>query len=73
MGSERHRFGILWIELLHDLCPQHPRGAHFREDFTAVGSLEDSYFTIARRAGEAILVERAPVEFTIVKPGESLI
>ena len=55
------------------LSRENSRGAHFREDFTAVGSLEDSYFTVARLAGEAIQVERAPVEFTIVKPGESLI
>jgi len=55
------------------LSRENSRGAHFREDFTAVGSLEESYFTIAQRAGDAVRVERAPVEFTIVKPGESLI
>ena len=43
------------------------------QDFPEVGSLEDSYFTVARRAGDALRVEREPVEFSIVRPGESLI
>ena len=55
------------------LSRENSRGAHYREDFTDVGSLEESYFTVARRAGDSLHVERAPVEFTIVKPGESLI
>jgi len=55
------------------LSRENSRGAHFREDFTAVGSLEDSYFTVARRDQGELRVERAPVEFTIVKPGESLL
>jgi fumarate reductase flavoprotein subunit len=55
------------------LSRENSRGAHYREDFTEVGSLEASYYTVARRVGEALQVERAPVEFTIVKPGESLI
>ena len=55
------------------LSRENSRGAHYREDFTAVGSLEESYFTVASRIGETLQVDRAPVEFTIVKPGESLI
>ena len=55
------------------LSRENSRGAHYREDFTDVGGLEESYFTIAHRAGEQLAVERAPVEFTIVKPGESLL
>jgi fumarate reductase flavoprotein subunit len=55
------------------LSRENSRGAHYREDFTDVGSLEESYYTVARRDGESLRVERAPVEFTIVKPGESLI
>jgi len=56
---------------------ENSRGAHYREDYPQVGSLEESYFPVARRArdsdGEQLLVERQPVVFSIVKPGESLI
>ena len=55
------------------LSRENSRGAHYREDFPDVGSLEESYFTIARRARDEVEVERAPVDFSIVKPGESLI
>ena len=55
------------------LSRENSRGAHYREDFTEVGSLEDSYFTVARRTGNELDVQRRPVEFSIVRPGESLI
>jgi hypothetical protein len=38
-----------------------------------VGSLEESYFTIAYRDRDEVKVERQAVDFSIVKPGESLI
>jgi len=56
---------------------ENSRGAHYREDYPQNGSLEESYFTVARRDrdsdGEQLSVERQPVVFSIVKPGESLI
>ena len=55
------------------LSRENSRGAHYREDFPQVGSLEESYFTVARRDRTELVVERRPVEFSIVKPGESLI
>jgi fumarate reductase flavoprotein subunit len=55
------------------LSRENSRGAHYREDFPQVGSLEDSYFTVARRHQERLAVERQPVVFSIVKPGESLL
>ncbi|MCP4876250.1 MAG: FAD-binding protein [Gammaproteobacteria bacterium] len=59
------------------LSRENSRGAHYREDFPEVGSLDDSYFTIAHsdpeKVGQTVRVECQPVEFSIVKPGESLI
>lgn len=55
------------------LARENSRGAHWREDFPEAGDLESSYFTQVSRAGDELRVERVPVEFTIVKPGESLI
>jgi len=55
------------------LSRENSRGAHFREDFPEVGSLEDSYFIVAKRDGDELGVERRPVNFSIVKPGESLL
>ena len=55
------------------LSRENSRGAHYREDFTEVGSLEDSYFTVVSRGDGAPQVERRPVVFSIVKPGETLI
>ena len=50
------------------------RGAHYREDFPDQGELETSYFTVARQDADGKLsVSREPVEFTIVKPGETLL
>ncbi|KUO60750.1 MAG: hypothetical protein APF80_11680 [Alphaproteobacteria bacterium BRH_c36] len=50
------------------------RGAHYREDFPDQGELETSYFTVARQDADGKLsVTREPVEFTIVKPGETLL
>ena len=49
------------------------RGAHFREDFPDPGAMADSYFTVARQNGDAIEVGREDVQFTIVKPGETIL
>ena len=55
------------------LSRENSRGAHFREDFPEEGDLDTSYFTVARRQGDELEVEREAVQFTIVKPGESLV
>ncbi|MGD8348706.1 MAG: FAD-dependent oxidoreductase [Gammaproteobacteria bacterium] len=87
IGAAGREFNLSWHDWLNlhsllevseviaaaALSRENSRGAHYREDFTAAGSLEESYFTVASRRGDELLVERAPVEFTIVKPGESLI
>ncbi len=56
------------------LWRENSRGAHYREDFPESGNMEDSYFTVVRQDTEGDLnVSREPVEFTIVKPGETLL
>jgi fumarate reductase flavoprotein subunit len=55
------------------LSRENSRGAHYREDYPQVGSLEDSYFTVAHSEQDQLSVERQPVVFSIVKPGESLL
>jgi fumarate reductase flavoprotein subunit len=49
------------------------RGAHFREDFPAAPDLAASRYTLTRLAGETPVVETAPVAYTRVRPGETLI
>ena len=49
------------------------RGAHFREDFPDAGRMEDSTFTTARKVGEAVEVTTEPVDFSIVRPGETIL
>lgn len=55
------------------LARENSRGAHFREDFPEAGDLATSSFTVARRRGEAIEIAHERVQFTRVKPGQSLV
>ena len=55
------------------LARENSRGAHFREDFPESGSMESSYFTVARKQGDEVEVTREQVQFTIVKPGETVL
>ena len=55
------------------LSRENSRGAHFREDHPDAGAMQDSYFTLATGSDKDISVARAPVQFTIVKPGETLL
>jgi len=55
------------------IARENSRGAHFREDFPEPGDMNGSYFTIARQIGSGVEVTRAPVRFTIVEPGETIL
>ncbi len=52
---------------------ENSRGAHFREDFPEPGDLATSTFTVVRQKAGAIAIADEPVEFTIVRPGETLL
>jgi fumarate reductase flavoprotein subunit len=52
---------------------ENSRGAHFREDFPGEGDLATSTFTVARQQGDTLDLADEPVEFTIVRPGETLL
>lgn len=52
---------------------ENSRGAHFREDFPESGDLESSYFTLARKQGDDLSLTREQVQFTIVRPGETVL
>jgi fumarate reductase flavoprotein subunit len=56
------------------LAREDSRGAHFREDFPDTFDLDNSRYTVvgAHADGE-MYVDTRPVDFCIVKPGESLI
>jgi fumarate reductase flavoprotein subunit len=52
---------------------ENSRGAHFREDFPEPGTMEDSEFTVAQQIGRDVTVNREPVQFSIVRPGETIL
>ena len=85
-GGDR-RFNLTWHDWLNlrSLCEisrvialaalkrENSRGAHFRSDFPEPGDLATSTFTVARQTATGIEISERPVEFTHVKPGETLI
>jgi fumarate reductase flavoprotein subunit len=52
---------------------ENSRGAHFRSDFPEPGDLATSRFTVARQTAGGLEITEQPVEFTHVKPGETLL
>ncbi|MBV9755356.1 MAG: FAD-binding protein, partial [Hyphomicrobiales bacterium] len=55
------------------LAREDSRGAHFREDIPETSELSTSRYTVARWSDEAIATSMAPVRFTRVRPGETLL
>ena len=55
------------------LAREDSRGAHFREDFPATGSLEETRFTSVSQQDGQLNLAMKKVAFTRVKPGQSLI
>ncbi|WP_298837106.1 FAD-binding protein [uncultured Roseobacter sp.] len=87
VSAENLAFNLTWHDWLNlaSLCEisevitkaalarENSRGAHYREDFPEEGAMVDSYFTVARREGEQVSVTREDVQFTVVRPGETIL
>ena len=87
VASDNLAFNLTWHDWLNmaSLCEVsrviglaalergNSRGAHYREDFPDQGSLDESYFTVAKQDGDKLIVHREAVRFTIVKPGETIL
>jgi len=52
---------------------ENSRGAHYRSGFPEPGDLAASRFTVARETAGGLEITDAPVEFTHVRPGETLL
>lgn len=55
------------------LSRENSRGAHYRDDFPEPGSLESSYFTAVQLSDQGLGIENRPVQFTMIKPGETIL
>jgi fumarate reductase flavoprotein subunit len=87
IAPDEHAFNMGWHDWLNlrSLCEtsaviaraartrENSRGAHYRSDFPEPGDLATSRFTVARQTASGIEIGDQPVQFTIVKPGESLL
>lgn len=87
VASDNLAFNLTWHDWLNlrSLCDisevitkaglarENSRGAHYRTDFPDAGRMEDSEFTVARLDGDNVTVTREPVQFTLVRPGETVL
>jgi len=55
------------------IARENSRGAHYRDDFPEPGSLENSYYTSVNFNNEVLKIENRPVQFTMIKPGQTIL
>jgi len=55
------------------LARENSRGAHYREDYPEEGDLETSFFTAVHMKDEQLVIEKRPVTFSMVRPGETIL
>lgn len=87
VASDNLAFNLTWHDWLNlrSLCDvsevitkaglarENSRGAHFRIDYPDSGNMEDSDFTVATLSNKTVTVYREPVQFTLVRPGETIL
>ncbi len=87
VADRDRRFNLTWHDWLNlrSLCEisrvialaalrrENSRGAHYRSDYPEPGDFATSTFTVARQKAGRIEITDAPVKFTHVKPGETLL
>ena len=87
VDSRNLAFNLTWHDWLNlrSLCDiseviakagiarENSRGAHFRSDHPTSGRMEDSDYTVAKLADDDIQITREPVQFTIVRPGSTIL
>jgi fumarate reductase flavoprotein subunit len=87
VADSDRRFNLTWHDWLNlrslteisrvialaALKRENSRGAHFRSDFPGPGDFATSVFTVARQGEHGIEIGESPVQFTHVKPGETLL
>lgn len=87
LADAGRQFNLTWHDWLNlrSLCEisrvialaalkrENSRGAHYRSDFPEPGDLATSTFTVARSISGRIEMSDRPVEFTHVKPGQTLL
>jgi fumarate reductase flavoprotein subunit len=86
--SDSHRgFNLAWHDWLNldslitvsraitaaALAREDSRGAHYREDFPEAGDMNESAYTVVRKADDSFPITTQPVSFARVRPGETLI
>ncbi|TAM88319.1 MAG: FAD-binding protein [Candidimonas sp.] len=87
VGNEGGAFNLTWHDWLNlknlilvsqtiataALAREDSRGAHFREDFPKIVDLPGSTYTVVHQKNGEIELSRRPVQFTRVRPGETIL
>jgi len=55
------------------IARENSRGAHYRDDFPDPGSFEDSYYTAVQLSKQDLMIEKRPVQFTMIRPGQTIL